>query len=377
MGGFIKLHSHFFDEAEINALVEFLKSGSISSKGQKTQECEELLKRITGAKHVILTSSCTAALEAAARTINLKENDEVIMPSFTMAATASSVLHLNAKPVFADIDRETFCVSPESIKKLISPKTRAIMPVHYAGHSCNMDEIMKIARENNLFVIEDAALAIGAKYKGKSLGTIGDMGCLSFHYLKTVTCGEGGALLTNNDELARKAEVICEFGTNRAAFRRGEVKEYNLVHDKGGNYTLSEILATILVEQLKKINIILEKKRNNFLYLNEGLNKLEKEKKIELQKLTDYAQTNNELFPILIQIGKRDEVIKRLKELGIETAFHYVPLHLSPIGKKLGYKEGQLPVTEEVGKRLIRLPIHANLTRDDLNRIIDCITKVV
>jgi dTDP-4-amino-4,6-dideoxygalactose transaminase len=365
-----KIHQKIFQH--LSSMNHFSGNGPFSKKVQ------ELIKTKFKTKEALLTPSCTAALELAAILLNLKEGDEVILPSYTFVSTANPILLRGATPVFADIDERTLNIDPEEIAKKITPRTKAIFPVHYAGVSCDMDSIMSIAKSYNLIVVEDAAQGVNAKYKGHYLGTIGDIGCYSFHETKNYSCGEGGAILINKDEqLAKRAEIIREKGTNRSQFFRGEVDKYTWV-DIGSSYLLSEILAAVLLEQFEHLHEINEMRRNVFNRYYEQLLPLEKEGYLRLPIIPKECETNYHIFYILLPSEKeRNRVMDELKQRGIMATFHYVPLHLSTMGQKLGYKKGDLPKTEDLSSRLLRLPMYAQLLEEEIDFIVESLYDIV
>lgn len=365
----------FLGEEEIEAASECIRSGQVSGNGPTSRELERRLCQFLKAKYTLTTTSCTSALELSMMVLNIGRGDEVICPSFTFVSVANAIVRQGARPVFVDIEEETFNIDPEKIKDVVSKTTKAIIPVHYAGAACEMDVIMNIAKERNLKVVEDAAHAIGAKYNGRFLGTIGDIGCFSFHGTKNLVCGEGGAFVCNNPDIYRKAEIIREKGTDRSAFLRGEVDKYTWV-SKGSSFVMSDILSAIVIAQLKKIDQIIKLRTQKANYLNQRLKQFEE--KIKLPKVKDDCQTNWHIYAIRVPQKKRDWLLKALNAEGINAAFHFVPLHTSPYGKRwLGYKEGDLPVTERVSRELIRLPIYPQMSTEDLDDIVKAMRKVL
>ena len=347
--------------------------GHISGDGKYTKKVQDFFQEKFGAKKALMTTSCTTALEMATRLLNLKPGDEVIVPSYTFSSTANPVILAGAKPVFADIQEDTLNINPDEIRRKISPKTKAIYPVHYAGVACQMDEIMEIAREHDLKVVEDAAQGVNAKYKGKFLGTVGDFGCYSFHETKNYVCGEGGALLINTDDpkIIERAEIIREKGTNRSKFHRGEVDKYTWV-DIGSSYLPSDLLAAFLFAQLERLDEILRMRVNIWNAYYTALKPLETQGLIQLPIVPDYAKHNAHLFYVLFKDEPtRDCIMARLKDNGISAVFHYVPLHSSPVGLGLGNRNEDLPVTEKMSGRLLRLPIYAGMTSPQYNFVID------
>ncbi|MEA1927676.1 MAG: dTDP-4-amino-4,6-dideoxygalactose transaminase [Candidatus Auribacterota bacterium] len=362
---------------ELEYIKDAVKSGKISGDGKYSKKCHQLIERITGSSRVLLTTSGTSALEMAALLIDAGPGDEVIMPSFTFVSTANAFAGRGAKPVFVDIRPDTLNLDESLIEEKITANTKAIVPVHYAGISCEMNVIMDIARRRNLRVIEDAAQGIDSRYEGAPLGSIGDLGAFSFHETKNVICGEGGALLINRDEFIERAEVIWEKGTNRKKFFRGEVDKYTWV-DTGSSFLMSDILAAYLYAQLEKLEQIRLRRQAVFETYYQGLRKYQDSGQLRLPVIPDNRDINYHIFYLLLPSpSKRDAVIKNLKESGIHTVFHYVPLHTSPMGKLFGYQRGDLPVSEDISSRLVRLPIYYGLSSDDaqfiVSRLISCL----
>ncbi len=348
-----------------------LTSGKLSGDGVFCHSAEEKFRNILNAKHVLLTSSCTHALEMSMLLLDAKENDEVILPSFTFTSTANAVLVAGLKPIFCEIDPNTMNMDMEDVAKKITKKTKAIIPVHYSGVACDMEKLKNICSNQNIMIVEDAAHGIGAKWKGKNLGTIGDIGTLSFHDTKNVVCGEGGAFLTNNDYLADKAQIIREKGTNRAQFLRGQVDKYTWV-DKGSSYILAEPLAAILSAEIDIMDQLNQKRGIIHQYYIEKLAELEKKEILILPKIPKYCESNYHLFYILLKNqDERNSLMTSLREKGIGATFHYIPLHSSPAGEKLGYKKEQLPITEEYSNRLLRLPLYPDLTKQEYENVVE------
>jgi dTDP-4-amino-4,6-dideoxygalactose transaminase len=343
------------------------EGGHISGDGKYTKLVQDFFQSKFGARKALMTTSCTSALELATWLLNLKPGDEVIVPSYTFSSTVNPILLVGAKPVFADIQEDTLNIDPADIRRKITKKTRAIYPVHYGGVSCAMDEIMEIAQEHDLKVVEDAAQGVNAKYKGKYLGTIGDFGCYSFHETKNYVCGEGGALLINSEapKIIERAEIIREKGTNRSKFHRGEVDKYTWV-DIGSSYLPSDLLSAFLYAQLEKLDEIQTMRMNVWNAYYSALKSFEDAGKIRLPIVPDFAEHNAHLFYVLFLDEQiRDRVMNQLKSEGILAVFHYVPLHSSPVGLGLGCRKEDLPVTEEMSGRLLRLPMYAGITKDE------------
>jgi dTDP-4-amino-4,6-dideoxygalactose transaminase len=364
-------------EEEIAAMRQAVLINSLGGDGKICRETEKLLCEMFNVKHALLTTSCTHALELAMLTLEIAPGDEVILPSFTFTSTANAIMRQGARPVFVDIDPDTYNLDPNLLEAVITPRTRCIIPVHYAGQGCDMVAINAIATRHNIAVVEDAAQAVGAYYQNKPLGTLGDMGCFSFHATKNITCGEGGALLTNNTTLAHKAEIIREKGTNRSAFLRGEVDKYTWV-DIGSSFVLTDLLASFLRVQLTRTEELTSQRLAIWEAYYAGTADLEQQGLVKRPVFRSGAQGNGHIFALLIQNGKRDEVIARMRARGISCPFHYVPLHSSPF--MLKYSEGQvvsLPNTDLISSTLIRLPLYAHLSLDDVQYVLEALHQVM
>ncbi len=357
----------------IDDILTNIQNGSqISGDGPCGKRCEGLMEEKFGARKVLLTTSCTSALEMATFLIGIKPGDEVIMPSFTFVSTANPVVMAGGTPVFVDIDPDTLNIDPEKIEEAITPRTRAIYPVHYAGVSCDMDEIMSLAKKHGLWVVEDAAQGVGARYKGRYLGTIGDMGCYSFHETKNITCGEGGALVINLDDpkLVERAEIIREKGTDRSKFHRGQVDKYTWV-DIGSSYVQSERLSAFLLAQLEALDEINLKRMDVWNEYAERLRQFEASGIIRLPVIPDYAEHNAHIFYILFQDqDARDRVMMRLREAGIHAVFHYIPLHSSPVGLMKNGAGLNLTVTDRVSNVILRLPVFSGMSKEETEGVI-------
>ncbi len=358
---------------ELKYIEEAVRSGKISGDGIFAKKCTDYFERKFGILKAFLVPSGTAALDLSALLLNFSPQDEVILPSFTFTSTANAFVLFGARPKFVDIRPDTLNIDETKIEAYINRKTKAICCVHYAGVACEMETIKKITKKYGLILIEDAAQGINAKYKDRYLGTIGDLGIYSFHETKNINCGEGGALLINNSKFIKRAEIIREKGTNRSQFFRGEVDKYTW-HDIGSSYLLSDILAAYLYAQLEKLKEITAKRKKIYNYYKENFKDLEKRGLVQLPIIPKYCQPNGHTFYLLFDSQKtRDRVMSGLKKVGILAVFHYLPLHTSPMGKKFGYKRGDLPVTEDVSGRLLRLPLYNDISIKDL----ECIKKTV
>jgi dTDP-4-amino-4,6-dideoxygalactose transaminase len=324
-----------------------------------------------------LTTSCTHALELAMMSLGIGPGDEVILPSFTFTSTANVIVRQGAVPVFVDIDPHTYNIDPECVEAAVTPRTKAIIPVHYAGQGCDMEAIDAIAKRHGLVVVEDAAQGVGASWNGRALGTIGDIGCYSFHSTKNVTCGEGGALLTNDDALAHKAEMIREKGTNRAAFLRGEIDKYSWV-SLGSSFVLADALAGFLRVQLERSSVLNAMRVRIWRRYYEGTADLEAAGLVRRPCVHPNATHNGHLFALLIADGRRDEVMDAMKSRGISCTFHYVPLHSSPFMREyFGGNTPHLPVTDVVSGSLLRLPLFAHLSDEDVDYVLEHLHEVV
>ena len=308
--------------------------------------------------------------------LDLKAGDEVIMPSFTFVSTANAVVIHGGRPVFADIEQATLNLDPVDVARKITPRTRAIIPVHYAGVSANLDAIKSVIHGRDIKIVEDAAQGVDAYYKGRPLGTIGDIGCYSFHDTKNITCGEGGAFLTNDENLAIRAEIIREKGTNRSAFLRGEVDKYTWI-DKGSSFIQSDILAGLLIAQWAKRAEIKKLRRQAWSMYFDQLSPFETQGYITLPVIPDDCESNYHIFHFnTVRTDLRDDLLLALKRAGIGASFHYVPLHSSPYGRKLGHSELVLPVTDKQSDSLVRLPLYPQLITehpDFADRVSECL----
>jgi dTDP-4-amino-4,6-dideoxygalactose transaminase len=360
---------------ELYYIAEAVLNGELKGDGPFTKKCHKWLENKFGIKKALLTHSCTGALEMAAILADLQAGDEVILPSFTFTSTANAFLLRGAKLVFCDIRPDTLNIDEKKIASLITPKTKVIVTMHYAGVACEMDYIMELAKKHNLLVVEDAAHAIMAKYKGQWLGSIGHINTFSFHETKNYSSGEGGALLLNSEELALRAEIIREKGTNRSRFFRGEVDKYSWV-DVGSSYLPSEIIAAFLYGQLECADQINNERLQIWGNYKVRLLEFEKQGLIRLPIITEHCEHNAHMFYFLTNTPEeRTELLAKFKEAKIGAVFHYIPLHTSDMGIKMGYRIGQLPITEEYSERLIRLPLFCGLTLSDQDRVCNVVEK--
>ena len=360
---------------ESEYVLDAVNKGHISGDGEYTKKCAKKLEEISGTKRALLTTSCTHATEMAALLSDIKPGDEVIMPSYTFVSTADAFVLRGATPVFVDIRPDTMNIDETLIEDAITSKTKAIVPVHYAGVGCEMDTIMDIARRHNLTVIEDAAQGIASTYKGKALGTFGDFGCYSFHETKNISMGEGGALLIQNEDLVEPAEIIREKGTNRAKFFRGQIDKYTWVN-YGSSYLPSDMNAAYLWAQLENIDIIQKKRLSVWNRYREGLYELEKKEYIEFGVIPDECTNNAHMFYIKVRdLENRTDLLNFLKENGIQAVFHYVPLHSAPAGRKFGRFNGEDRYTTKESERLIRLPLFYSISDEEVEYTIETLLK--
>jgi dTDP-4-amino-4,6-dideoxygalactose transaminase len=336
-------------------------NGKLSGDGPFTKRCHQWLEQKTGTHKALLTHSCTAALEMAAILADLQPGDEVIMPSYTFVSTANAFVLRGAVPVFVDIRSDTLNIDETLIEAAITPKTRAIVPVHYAGVACEMDVIMDIAKRHELLVIEDAAQGVMSTYKGRPLGSIGDMGCYSFHETKNVISGEGGALLVNNPKFADRAEIVREKGTNRSLFFRGQVDKYTWV-EQGSSYLPGEVIAAFLFAQLEAAEKITIQRMVIWNKYHDAFVSLEAEGLLRRPAVSENCEHNAHMYYLLLpDLDKRTAFINRLKELDIHTVFHYIPLHSAPAGLKFSRYHGGMEYTDNLSERLVRLPLWVGL----------------
>jgi len=377
---FLPPFSPYIGEEEISEVVDTLKSDWITM-GPKTLKFEELFKEYIGCKFAISLNSCTAGLHLSLVSLNIGEGSEVITSPYTFAATGNTIVHQRAKPIFVDIDKGTYNIDIEQIENAITDKTRAIMPVHYAGHPCEMNEILKIADEYNLYVIEDAAHALGAKYKGKEIGTIGDTTSFSFYATKNITTGEGGMVTTDNEEIAEKIRILRLHGISRDAWKRysSEGSWYYEIIECGYKYNMTDIQASIGIHQLKKAEAMRKKREEIAKIYNEEFENLEGLITPTIKKHVKHAW---HLYPLLIDIDRmkinRNKFIEELKKQNIGTSVHFIPLHLHPFYRKtLGYKKGDFPSAEWVYEREISLPIYPRMTDDDVIDVVNAVKKIV
>lgn len=360
---------------EFEYMRQAIENVKISGDGVFTKKCHALLEDELGVSKALLTTSCTHALEMSALLLNIQPGDEVIIPDFTFVSTVNAFVLRGAKPVFVDIHPDTLNLDETKLEAAITPQTRALVPVHYAGVGCEMDSILEIARRHKLPVVEDNAHGLFGKYKGKYLGTFGAMATQSFHETKNFSCGEGGALLINDPALAERAEVIREKGTNRARFFRGQVDKYTWM-DIGSSYLPSDLLAAFLYAQLEQRERIQNHRKNVWEMYNAALQSWAEKHGVQLPTVpADREQAYHMFYMLLPDLDSRQRLIQHLRERDIYSVFHYLPLHLSDMGRGFGYSAGAFPVTERISDQLIRLPFHNELTSADQEQVIDAIME--
>lgn len=358
-------------ESSLAYIQNAIKNKKICGDGEYTKKCNQWLESKTGTRKALLTTSCTHATEMAALLADIKEGDEVIMPSYTFVSTADAFVLRGAKAVFVDIRPDTMNIDESLIENAITDKTKAIVPVHYAGVSCEMDKIMEIARKNHLCVIEDAAQGVMSSYKGKALGTIGDFGCYSFHETKNYSMGEGGALLIQDEKKVEDAEIIREKGTNRSKFFRGQIDKYTWV-DRGSSYLPSDLNAAYLYAQLEIADKINDKRLKIWNMYKEGLSDLEEKGRINLPYVPDDCVHNGHMFYLkAADLEERTKLIEFLKSNDIQAVFHYIPLHSAPAGVKYGVFSGEDKFTTKESERILRLPMYYTLAEESVTYIIE------
>ena len=347
-----------------------IENGRLSGDGDFTKKCHTFLENALNVPKVLLTTSCTHALEMTALLLDIQPGDEVILPSFTFVSTANAFVLRGARPVFIDIRPDTLNMDENQLERLITPRTKAIIPVHYAGVGCEMDTIISQAKQHHITVIEDAAHGLFGKYKGRSLGTFGALATQSFHDTKNFTCGEGGALLINDPQFIEDAEIFREKGTDRSRFFRGQVDKYSWVAP-GSSYLPADLLAAFLLAQLEARDQIQAKRRTVWHFYDEHLKTWAAQHGVQLPYIPDYCEQAYHMYYLITpSLAFRTSLIAHLKDHGIQSVFHYVPLHLSRMGQQFSGRAGDCPVTESVSDRLLRLPFFNDLTESEQHDVI-------
>lgn len=373
----IPFNKPYMTGRELSYINQAHETGALSGDGAFTKQCNAWLEKRIGCEKALLTHSCTAALEMAAILADIQPGDEVIMPSYTFVSTANAFVLRGGIPVFVDIRPDTLNIDEAKIEAAITPRTKAIVPVHYAGVSCEMDSIMDIAQRHNLLVIEDAAQGIMSSYKGRPLGSIGHMAALSFHETKNIISGEGGALLINDERFVRRAEIIREKGTNRSQFFRGQVDKYTWV-DTGSSYLPGEIIAAFLWAQMEAADAITQKRLAIWDIYHAAFERLEKEGGVRRPIIPLECEHNAHMYYLLMQTQEdRTYVLSNLKDNGVNAVFHYVPLHSSPAGKKYGRTYGSMGITDHRADCLLRLPLWIGLSEEKLRRVVSSVVQAV
>jgi dTDP-4-amino-4,6-dideoxygalactose transaminase len=361
---------------EFEYIQQAIDGGHLSGDGPFTKKCHNWLEERIGCNAALLTHSCTAALEMTALLADIQPGDEVIMPSFTFVSTANAFVLRGGVPVFVDIRSDTLNIDENLIESAITGRTKAVVPVHYAGVGCEMDTISDIANHHDIMVIADAAQGLLSEYKGRPLGSIGHMATISFHETKNVISGEGGALLINHEQWVERAEIIREKGTNRSQFFRGQVDKYSWV-DLGSSYLPSEINAAFLWAQLEQVDAITKQRLNIWTRYNEGFADLEKQGKVRRPVVPDGCLHNAHMYYLLLgDLKHRTRIIRELNAADVHAVFHYVPLHSSIAGRKYGRVYGNLTHTQELSDRLVRLPLWVKMCEDEINHVIETINQI-
>lgn len=360
---------------EFGYITETLERGQISGDGAYTKKCQTLLEQTLGVPKALLTTSCTHALEMAALLLDIRPGDEVIIPSFTFVSTVNAFVLRGARPVFIDIRPDTLNLDEAQLERLITPRTKAIVPVHYAGVGCEMDAVLEMTARHGVAVVEDNAHGLFGKYRGRYLGTFGCFATQSFHETKNFSCGEGGALLISDPRYIERAEIVREKGTNRSRFFRGQVDKYSWV-DIGSSYLPSDILAAFLYAQLESREQIQTKRQRIWSYYREALQGWAQDHCVHLPRVSAHCEQSYHMFYLLLPSPElRQALIAHLKARGILSVFHYLPLHLSEMGQRFGGKPGDCPVTENISDRLLRLPFYNDLTEAEQASVVAAVTE--
>jgi dTDP-4-amino-4,6-dideoxygalactose transaminase len=365
---------------ELGYIHETIGIGQVAGDQTFSRKCQELLKGVMGCRQALVTTSCTHALEMAALLLDVREDDEVIVPAFTFVSTANAFVLRGATPVFCDVRRDTLNLDENKLEALITPRTKAIVPVHYAGVGCEMDAIMEIANRHGIAVIEDNAHGLFGKYKGRWLGAFGQMAAQSFHETKNITCGEGGALLVNDARFEERAEIIREKGTNRARFFRGQVDKYSWV-DVGSSYVMSDVLAAFLYGQLEQWQSIQAKRQTIWERYDEALGEWAEARGIRRPVVPEHCEQAYHMYYLVMpSFDARTDFIARLKERGVTAVFHYLPLNQSAYARsmtKSGWRPAECPVTQDVSDRLVRLPFYTSMNSETQNIVVEAIIRAI
>jgi dTDP-4-amino-4,6-dideoxygalactose transaminase len=366
----IPFNKPFIAGKELYYIAQAVQAGHLAGDGLYTKKCHQWFEQHLDCRKVMLTHSCTAALEMAAILCDIQPGDEVIMPSFTFVSTANAFVLRGGRPVFVDIRPDTLNINEQLIDRAITPRTRAIVPVHYAGVPCAMNEVMDIAKRHQLLVVEDTAHALLSKHENRFVGTIGHLGCVSFHETKNIISGEGGALFINDDRFIEKAEIIRDKGTNRAKFFKGDVDRYTWV-DIGSSFLPSELIGAFLYAQLEQAEQIVARRSKICRSYYECLKPLREREFIRLPYSSEDCMNNGHIFYIITRSREeRSELIAYLKERAILALFHYVPLHSSPAGMKYGIVSGKMTITDDISEKILRLPMYYEMNDREIDRVV-------
>lgn len=373
----IKFNRPFVVGTEFDNIAGAIAQGHLSADGAYSKSCADWLEQRTGSLRALMVHSCTAALELAITLAGVEAGDEVILPSYTFSSTANAVVLRGAIPVFIDIRPDTLNIDETLVEAAITDRTKAIMPVHYAGVSAEMDTISAVASERDIAIIEDAAQGVMSSYQGKPLGSIGTFGAISFHETKNVICGEGGALLVNDSAFVERAEIIREKGTNRSKFLRGEVDKYTWV-DIGSSYAMSDLTAAFLWSQLSEGASITDRRLAIWNRYHEAFADVESAELLRRPIVPDNCVHNAHMYYIVLPTAEgRDRMLGALRDIGVHSVFHYVPLHSAPAGVRYGRVHGSMSITDNYSARLLRLPLWPGMSDDEINRVIDAVLQLV
>ena len=360
---------------ELEYIYDTIRIGQIAGDQTYSRKCQQLLRELLGVPCALVTTSCTHALEMAALLLDVVTGDEVIVPSFTFVSTANAFVLRGARPVFADVRQDTLNIDESAIESLITPRTKAIIPVHYAGVGCEMDAICAIAGKHGVPIVEDNAHGLFGGYRGRKLGTFGTFATQSFHETKNISCGEGGALLVNDERFRERAEVMREKGTNRARFFRGEIDKYSWV-DLGSSYVMSDVLAAFLYAQLEQWESIQQRRKSIWLRYHAALADWANRRGVRLPHVPPHCDPTYHMYHLIMpSLAARSAFISHLRSNGILSVFHYLPLHLSDYGSRWGGRVGDCPVTEDMSDRLVRLPFFTSMTEEQQARVIEQVTR--
>ena len=358
---------------ELEYIGQAVTQGHVSGDGPFTRRCHEILEQVVGCRKALLTTSCTHALEMSALLLDIQPGDEVILPSFTFVSTANAFVLRGATPVFIDVRADTLNLDERLVEQKVTPRTRAIVPVHYAGVGCEMDALLEIAARHRIAIVEDNAHGLFGSYRGRPLGSFGVFATQSFHETKNITCGEGGALLINDDQFIPRAEILREKGTQRSQFFRGEIDKYTWC-DVGSSYLPSDMLAGFLLAQLESRDRVQTRRRAVWEFYASHLREWAPAVGASLPVVPAHCEQAYHMFYMLLpSLDFRTALIAHLKKADVMSVFHYVPLHLSSMGQRFGGKAGDCPVTEDIADRLLRLPFHGALTDADLHRVVEAV----